>query len=314
MTRLRRAGVALAIALGLVLSGCGTDTRDSPGSTQPQGAKLRISIGTQEFPEALLLGEMWRQALSANGYVVDLRKGLGPTEVLDKALRAGSIDGYVAYTGTVLSIVAGEEVSGLDPETTYEQAARFYRQQGMTMTSMTPFQNRDAIATTRDFALRHRLRSIEDLDSVPGLRLGARPEFGHLYLGMVGLQEVYGLDRAQFVPIELGEVYAVLDEGEVDAGNVFTTDPELRGGNYQVLEDPELLFGSQNATMVVRTDKLESVGKAEFLAVIESVNPSLTESTMIDLNQKVTEGQSERRVAAQFLREQGLLGPVGDQD
>ena len=57
---------------------------------------------------------------------VDLRKGVGPAEDLDQALRDGEIDGYVAYTGTVLSIVAGEEVSGLDPDETYEQAQAYY--------------------------------------------------------------------------------------------------------------------------------------------------------------------------------------------
>ena len=89
------------------------DERDA--SPQPQGASLRVTIGTQEFPEARILGELWREALAVNGYAVNLRKGVGPAEELDEALKDGDVDGYVAYTGTVLSIVAGEDVSGLDP-------------------------------------------------------------------------------------------------------------------------------------------------------------------------------------------------------
>lgn len=313
MTRWRGWAAAVSVLLLLAVAGCGVDTTDDPGSTQPQGGRLRITIGTQEFPEALLLGELWRHALAANGYVVDLRKGVGPAEDLDRALRDGTIDGYVAYTGTVLSIVAGEEVSGLDPQQTYDRAASFYADHGMSMTGMTTFENRDAIATTTAYADQHDLSTIADLAKVKGVRLGARPEFGDLYLGMTGLKEVYGL-RATFVPLELGQVYAALDDHTVDAGNAFTTDPELNDGDYRVLADPQLLFGSQNAVMVVSNDKLAKVDKEGFLAVIDTVNERLTAQAMIDMNRQVTDGQSETRVAEQFLQQQGLLEPLGNQD
>ena len=114
------------LAGALALGACGDDERNRGGSAQPQGAKLRITLGTQDFPEARLLGELWRQALAVNGYTVNLRKRIGPAEDLDRALRDGDIDGHVAYTGTVLSIVAGEEVSGLDPEKTFDQVKAFY--------------------------------------------------------------------------------------------------------------------------------------------------------------------------------------------
>ena len=61
------------------------------------------------------MGELWRQALAVNGYTVDLQKGVGPAAELDKLLQDREIDGHVAYTGTVLSVVAGQPVSGLDP-------------------------------------------------------------------------------------------------------------------------------------------------------------------------------------------------------
>ena len=149
---MRRAAAALVglLAVGLLVA-CG-DSEERDASQQPQGASLRITIGTQEFPEARILGELWREALAVNGYAVDLQKGIGPAEDLDEALKDGDIDGYVAYTGTVLSIVAGEEVSGLDPEETYGQAKEFYAGQDMMMSEMTPFQNKDAIATTPEYA------------------------------------------------------------------------------------------------------------------------------------------------------------------
>ena len=110
---MRRVVAVLVLAL-LVVAGCGDAEPERDASQQPQGASLRVTIGTQEFPEARIIGELWRQALAVNGYAVNLRKGIGPAQDLDEALKAGEIDGYVAYTGTVLSIVAGQEVTGLD--------------------------------------------------------------------------------------------------------------------------------------------------------------------------------------------------------
>jgi osmoprotectant transport system substrate-binding protein len=307
-----RVAVALLLALAaLAVGACGSDETDKGGSAQPQGARLRITLGTQDFPEARLLGELWRQALAVNGYTVDLRKRIGPTEDLDKAVRAGEIDGHPAYTGTSLSIVFGEEVSGLDAKRTYDQVKALYASRGQAVSQMTKFENVDAIATTNLFAQREQLREIADLRRLDRFKLGARPEFEGLYLGLEGLQQVYGLTNATFSPVTLGAQYTALDEGDVDAANVFTTDPQLQGGDYAVLEDPERLFGSQNAVMVVDAEKLERIGAARFMRVVDEVNNRLTTGAIVDMNQAVTEGQDDGEVAARFLRQAGLLRPIG---
>ena len=309
---MRRAGTGLAALLVLAVLGlaaCGEST-DQGGSQQPQGASLRVTIGTQEFPEARILGELWRQALAVNGYAVDLQKGVGPAEDLDEALKDGDIDGYVAYTGTVLSIVAGQEVSGLDPDETYEAAKAFYAGQDMVMSERTPFQNRDAIATTRELAEANGLTTIADLGELDAFTLGARPEFESLHLGLEGLEEVYGLTNAEFAPYPLGEQYAALDSGEADAVNAFTTDPQLESDDYVLLDDPELLFGSQNVVMVVGEDKLDSIDADAFMAVIDAVNRELTEEAMVAMNAKVTDGRDDHRVAVDFLRDVGLMTPL----
>ena len=148
---MRARACAVLLAVALLAPACGEDEQET-GSAQPQGARLRITLGTQDFPEARILGELWRQALAVNGYTVDLRKRVGPAADLDQELRDGEIDGHVAYTGTVLSVVAGEEVSGLDPEETYREVKAFYAGRGMAVSEMTPFENVDAIATTEAFA------------------------------------------------------------------------------------------------------------------------------------------------------------------
>ena len=305
----RLAGVA-ALACMALAAACGQANDERDASQQPQGATLRVTLGTQEFPEARILGELWRQALAVNGYTVNLRKGIGPAEDLDQALRDGEIDGYVAYTGTVLSIVAGEEVSGLDPEATYEQAKAYYADQDMVISEMTPFENKDAIATTNGFATANDLSSIADLRNLDSFVLGARPEFESLYLGLEGLQQVYGLTNAEFAPFALGAQYAALDNGDADAVNAFTTDPQLVDGKYTLLQDPELLFGSQNVVMVVSEDKLDSIDADAFLRVVDTVNQELTESAMVDMNAAVTNGRDDGEVARAFLREAGLMQPL----
>jgi len=301
---------AAVVALAALAAGCGEANSERDASQQPQGASLRVTIGTQEFPEARILGELWRQALAVNGYAVDLRKGVGPAEDLDQALRDGEIDGYVAYTGTVLSIVAGEEVSGLDPDETYEQARAYYESQDMAMSEMTPFENKDAIATTTSYAAENDLTTIADLSGVGDFVLGARPEFEDLYLGLEGLQQVYGLTGAEFQPFALGAQYAALDNGDADAVNAFTTDPQLESGKYTLLQDPELLFGSQNVVMVVSEDKLDSIDADAFLRVVNAVNSQLSEAAMVQMNAQVTSGQDDGDVATAFLRSVGLMEPL----
>ncbi len=306
----RRLTAALAGLLLIVgLAACGAnDEKDA--SQQPQGAALRITLGTPAFPEARILGELWKQALAVNGYAVDLRKGVGPAGALDTALHDGEIDGYVAYTGTVLSVVAGQEVSGLDPQETYRRATDFYDSQGMFMSAMTPFENVDAIAVTNETAATDKLAQIPDLRKLASFTLGARPEFENLQLGFRGLQQVYGLTNGQFRPIPLGEQYDALDKGEVTSVNAFSTDPQLQGGKYVLLKDPKLLFGSQNVTLVVSKDKLKRIDSKHFLSVIDAVNAKLTTDVIVDLNAEVTSGREDSEVARDFLRSVNLSTPL----
>jgi osmoprotectant transport system substrate-binding protein len=297
---------ALALIAALAFAGCGEEGGGG-GSAQPQGGAARITLGTQNFAEVFVLGELYRQALSANGYTVDLRKNIGPTEPVDRALLDGEIDGYTAYMGTSLSVVAREESSGLDAEETYRRVKAFYESRGQTVSEPTPFENVDAVATTRLFAQRHRLRTIPDLRKLERFTFGAQPEYETRLQGLAGLQKVYGLTNAVFKPIALGAQYRALDEGDVDTADVFTTDPTLENGDYAVLEDPERLFGSQHAGLVIDEDKLDRVGREKFLGIVNDVNRRLTTEVIVGMNRAVESGQDEADVAARFLREVGIL-------
>ena len=303
-----RASISLALLVLALVAGCGEENEED-GSAQPQGAESRLTLGTKNFTEEFVLGELYEQALAAKGYKVTLRKDIGPTEVIDKELTSGAIDAYPEYLGVALTVAAGREDAGDSAAETYRLARDFYAERGQALSEQTPFENVDAIATTQFLAQRRGLFSVPDLRELSRFTLGARPEFAERVQGLKGLEEVYGLTNAEFRPIPIGEQYRALDRGEVQAANVFTTDGQLAGGEYKVLEDPKRLFGFQHVALVIDDGKLDRLGGERFMRVINDVNRRLTTSAMIEMNRAVeVEGEDEALVAERFLTEVGLLG------
>ncbi|MBD0281658.1 MAG: hypothetical protein ICV69_05625 [Thermoleophilaceae bacterium] len=307
-TKWVRASAALVLLLFALIAGCG-DEDEEAGSVQPQGTETQLTLGTKDFTEEFIVGELYKQALAAKSYKVRLRKNIGPTEVIDKELTSGAIDAYPEYLGVALTVAARREDAGDSAGETYRLAKEFYAQRGQALSEQTPFENVDAIATTQFFAQQRGLRSLSDLRKLRSFTLGARPEFAERVQGLKGLQEVYGLTNATFKPIAIGAQYRALDEGDIDAANVFTTDGQLASGDYEVLEDPKRLFGFQHVALVIDEDKLERLGGDRFMRVINAVNRRLTTSAMIEMNRAVeVDGQDEALVAERFLTEVGLLG------
>jgi osmoprotectant transport system substrate-binding protein len=309
----RPAALALAVLLlALLAAACGDDEADKQGSVQPQGDELELTIGTKDFTESFIVGELYRQALLAKSINVKLRKDIGPTEVIDKALQDGRIDAYPEYLGVALTVAAGEQDAGSSAEETYALAKEFYAGRGQAISKPTSFENVDAIATTQFFAQRRGLATVGDLRGLPRFTLGARPEFEDRQQGLAGLREQYGLDNVAFDAIPIGQQYRALDRNEIDAANVFTTDGQLASGSYKVLEDTERVFGFQHLALVIDEDKLADLGGGDFMRVIDDLNGRLTTSAMIQMNRDVAvDGQDPAVVAERFLRTAGLLEKGG---
>jgi osmoprotectant transport system substrate-binding protein len=304
----RISGFWVSLALLAALAGCADSGRAGPGSVQPQGESLKLTLGTKNFTESVLIGELYAQVLEDNGYQVVLRKNVGPTEVIDQELQDGDIDAYPEYLGVSATVVAGEDVEGRSAEETSQIARTFYESRGQVISEETPFENVDAIATTFLFAQNNRLREIGDLRRLQSFTLGARPEFESRQQGFAGMQSVYRLTNAKFVPVAISARYVALFEGDVDVANVFSTDPQLAGGDYRLLEDPERLFGCQHVALVIDEDKLATLGGDKFMDIIDSVNEQLSQRTVIDLNAAVElDDREPADVAAQFLRQAGLI-------
>jgi osmoprotectant transport system substrate-binding protein len=308
-TRLSALLGLLLLALAMVAGACGDDEDDKEASAQPQGDELVLTLGTKDFTEAFIVGELYRQALRSKSINVKLRKDIGPTEVIDKELQSGAIDAYPEYLGVALTVAAGRDEAGSTAEETYALAKEFYAGRGQAISEQTAFENVDAIATTQFFAQRRGLATVGDLRALPRFKLGARPEFQQRRQGLIGMRDVYGLDNVEFEEIPIGEQYRALDRNEIDAANVFTTDGQLASGSYKVLEDTERVFGFQHVALVIDEDKLQELGGTEFMRIIDDVNERLTTSAMIQMNRDVElDGQDPAIVAERFLRTAGLLG------
>jgi osmoprotectant transport system substrate-binding protein len=288
-------------------SGSGSSSTSSSSSSSSSGSGKSLTLGTKDFTEEFILGQLYKQALEAKGYKVNYKENIGATEVVDKALTSGQIDAYPEYTGESAVTVAGVNKTVTSPQQEYNIARAFYAKRGQTMSSMTPFYDTDAIAVTKAYAQKYGLKTTADLKKVPHFTLGARPEFLNREQGAKGMKDVYGIHNFTFKSLALGLQYQALDNGSVNAVDVFTTDPQLASGKYVVLTDPKNIFGFQNVALVINTKKLNELGRAQFFAIIDKVNSLLTVHAITAMNKAVAiDKQSAATVAQSFLKANGL--------
>jgi len=310
----------LAVIALLVVAGCGGDdsssssssggTGSSSSSDQPGQGKPAVTLGTKDFTEEFVLGQLYKQALEAKGYKVNYKENIGATEIIDKALTSKQIDAYPEYTGVSQSVVFKQDALPKSPEETQQIVKQLYEKRGEAVSDPTPFQDTDAIATTKEFAAKNNLNSVADLKGIPPFTLGARPEFKNRFNGLKGMAQVYGVkDNVKFKQLALGLQYPSLDKGDVDAANVFSTDAQLASGKYKVLTDPKGVFGFQNVYFVINKDKLDKLGGQQFMDVINSVNKLLTAKAITSMNAAVDlDKKDPKAVAGQFLQANGLTG------
>jgi osmoprotectant transport system substrate-binding protein len=311
-----RALFVLLAVIAALAAGCGDDddggssgaSGGGSDSSQPGEGKPGVTIGTKDFTEEFVLGNLYAQALEAKGYKVSLKENIGSTEIIDKALTSNEIDAYPEYTGVSLSVVAKNDKLTKSPEETAQLVKEFYEGRGQVVSDPTPFQDTDAIATTKEFATENGLKEVADLKKLDSFTLGARPEFKSRFNGLKGMEQVYGIKNAKFKQLALGLQYPSLDKGDVDSANVFSTDAQLASGKYTVLEDPQGVFGFQNVYFVINKDKYDALGGTEFMDVVNSVNSLLTEEAMTSMNAAVDlDKKKPADVTKAFLEANQLL-------
>jgi osmoprotectant transport system substrate-binding protein len=218
--RIDRRSALIAIA-GLAIA---------PAACSQSSPSAAIKVGSKNFTEALLLGEMYSQLLEHAGYRVDRRLNLGSVEVAMAALQRGDIDVYPEYTGTALLVVLKAPPIS-DRIKTYETVKTEYeRRFHLTWLAPAPMNDSQALATTHAIAAKYGLKTLSDLArKASSLRLASVPEFTHRPDGLAGLQKAYGGFRfASIKYLPIGLKYKALLDGYVDVAVAFGTVRSMR--------------------------------------------------------------------------------------
>lgn len=303
---------ATAAALALALGGCGNDSEDPlSGEADGSGDSSRtVTVGSANFSESALLAEIYAGALESAGLETSTQLNIGSREVYIKAVEDGSIDVVPEYTGVLRDyFLAGEGDpeggSASDPEGTYEELTQAVPE-GLVVGDYSEAQDKDAVVVTRETAEQYDLQEIGDLAEVAGdLTLGGPPEWKTRRTGLPGLEEVYGVEFGTFTETDAGGPLTLkaLTQGRIDAGNLFTTNPQIPANDLVVLDDPEALFGSQNIVPLMR----EEVADEEVEQTLGEVGQKLTTDALTDLVAQVDiDKQDPADVAQEWLADNGF--------
>jgi osmoprotectant transport system substrate-binding protein len=303
MRRFTASAIALLVALALASCGGGDGGAKTTAADEP------VRIGTKNFTESEILGELYKQALEAKDVPVDLQSAVGPTEVINQALRDGLLDMYPEYVGVLLSEVDKIVERPASADAAYQLAKDNEERRKFTLLEPSRLSNENALAVRKTFARKKGVRSIADLKRLkPAARLGAAPEFLTRFEGMIGLRKRYGLKglKTELVDPNTGMRYAALDSGEIDVASVFTTDSQLVADRYTLLADPKGVFDKQHVVPLISRKAIDAHGP-ELPATLNAVSALLTTPVMRELNRKAgVEKQTPTRIAGDFLRSHGL--------
>jgi osmoprotectant transport system substrate-binding protein len=302
--RSRAAKAAFAISLGVaIVIGLFAAVFARPA----QSASTKVVIGTKNFPEEFILGQLYKQALEAKGFSVGYKENIGSTELIQTSLTSGKINFYPEYTGVIVQDVFHHASSGKTALATWQLAKKLEAAKGYTVLKPTPFFDTDVVAVTNATAKKYSLKSIGDLKKAGSFKFGGFPECKTRNTCFVGYTKQYGITKARFTPLAGISAYAALDAGSVLAADVFSTDPPLgKGSKYTVLADPKHVTGFQNVAPIVKASVAASLG-SKFTSTVNAVSAKLTQNAIVAMNKAViVDKQSAAKVASAFLKANGL--------
>ena len=268
----------LVLALGIVFAACGGDDESSgSGSSssrprrRPPGTEIQpidgaegktIKVGSKNFTEQFVLGEIYSQALEAAGYKVKRQLNLGSELIAHKALQTGKVDAYPEYTGTALTSFFGVKTADVprDAQQAYEDTKAGFAKENITAYAPTPFENTYRLGMTKEGAAKiGNPKAISDLkDKDEDLSITGFPECKQRQDCLLGVEDTYGLKFGKFVTSE--QKYQVLKSGDADVAFIFTTDGDLATGEYVILDDDKKFFPPYNVSFNVRNEVAEKLG------------------------------------------------------
>lgn len=307
---------AAGISLALTLSACGGGGDggggggggEAAGGGELEGAQL--AVGSKEFTESILLGQITAVALEDAGAEIEDRTGISGSATVREALETGEVDMYWEYTGTGWVNILGNSTEDV-PEDLYTAVSEADAENGIAWLEPAPFQNTYRIAVPSSFAEENGLTTMSDAaayiqENPDEGAVCAASEFINRDDGLPGLEEAYEFEFTSVVELDLNLIYTQIGE-ECNFGEVFSTDARIVSNDLTVLEDDKEFFVEYQGAMTLRQETLD-----EYPAIAEIMAPiseSLTNETITELNGRIdNDGEQPRDVAEEWLESEGLLG------
>ena len=323
---MKRSLILILALLCLFVVACGDDDDEAAGTPTPasqsdsgggkitnnaDNAKVQLTIGSKNFTEQKVLGEIYAQGLEAAGYKISKDLNLGDEKTALAAVKSDQISAYPEYTGTALLSFFGKQADQLpkDPQAAYEEAKQGFEADGLTAFPPTPFTSSNEVAVTAETAEKLGLKNISDLEGKSeDLTLYGSPECRQRLDCLLGLQQVYGLKFKKFVPVDIARRHEVLTSGRADVSIVFTTDPQINREKEVLLEDDKGMFPPYNSTLVMKQETADAAGP-DLEKTVELLQEQLTDENMQELNARVDLDKKDPAVVAEeYLTETGLIG------
>jgi osmoprotectant transport system substrate-binding protein len=302
-TRVILAAVASVATLALTACGGGGDDPLSSGNSSP-AASDTIVVGSANFPENNLLAQIYAGALTAKGVKVTTKLNIGSRETYIPGLQDGSIDLIPEYSGVLLQYFdkSATQVSSADVYSALQTKVPAK----LTVLTQSTAQNKDSVTVTKATADKYNLKSLADLAPVANqLTLGGPPEWKTRETGAVGLKRVYGVTFKDFKALDAGGPLTIngLKNGSIQAGDVFTTDPNIVENGWVALEDPKNLFAAQNVLPLINKAKASQ----QVTDTLNAVSAKITTDVLLDLDKQIiTDKKDPATVAKTFLTSNGL--------
>lgn len=296
---------AILLASGLVIGACGSGG-DGDQATGGGDAKGRLTVGSDAFPEAQIVGEMYAQVLENAGYEVERQLDIKSREVRLPAMYKGEVDVAPEYMASLLSVLNPNIKASTDPATVSRQLEPVVAEKGLALLEYSRAVDVNAFVVTPDTASENNLDAVSDLKPVAGdMTLGGPPECPKRPYCIPGLKKVYGVEFREFKPLSYGPAtVAALEGGEIDVALLFSTDPLVSDRGLVVLEDDKNLQAADYITPLVGKE----YASGEVAELLNEVSATLTTENVTDLNRQVAIDQEDPAdVARAFLEEKGLL-------
>jgi osmoprotectant transport system substrate-binding protein len=306
MNRTRIALALTASAAMLAVAACGSSDPLASGSSATTSSSAgTIIVGSANFPENVLLAEIYAGALSAKGVKVEKKLNIGSRDVYIPALRDGSIDLIPEYTG-VLDQYFNKNAKATDAAGVYAELKAAVPAT-LTILDKSAAEDKDAVVVTKATADKYKLKTIADLQPfAKNLILGGPPEWKTRPTGVPGLKKLYNLDFKTFRALDVGGPLSVqaLKNGQVDAVNLFTTDPSIASNGFVILQDPKSLFTAQNVVPLITKSKVNTV----ISDALNAVSAKLDTATLGGLVKEVVADKKDPAVVAKEFLTKNSLG------